>query len=253
MDDSPFTALLWSFVVTPSRRAALRLLAISAFSGVLTSLLDAGQAEEAAAKRSHRRHTSAPRRHENDQAGAEKKKKKKKKKKSPPPSPPPPTPPTPPPGPTRQLLTQTFTNTSAITINDNAAATPYPSEIVVSGFTNGVITDVNVSLTGLNHTFPGDIDMLLAATHITGRNALLLSDIGGANDAVNVDLVFDDNAPTPIFTATASGTFQPSNSATPDPFPAPAPTPTNNSLLLTFNGQNPNGTWAVLRRRRSRR
>ena len=47
---------------------------------------------------------------------------------------------------------------SAITINDAGPSTPYPSTCVVSGLT-GAITDVNVAVNGLNHTYP---DMMIA-------------------------------------------------------------------------------------------
>src|SRR5262249_17272527 len=45
----------------------------------------------------------------------------------------------------------------AITINDAAPATPYPSNCVISGL-SGAITDVNVLINGLSHTYPDDID-----------------------------------------------------------------------------------------------
>ena len=50
----------------------------------------------------------------------------------------------------------------AITINDAGTATPYPSTCVVSGL-SGSISDVNVQLAGLSHTYPDDIDMLLVS------------------------------------------------------------------------------------------
>jgi hypothetical protein len=72
-----------------------------------------------------------------------------------------------------------FSNPAAITINDgglcdnvsNLALTPgkataYPSSNTVSGLT-GVISDVNVTLTGLTHNFPDDVDVLLLSP--TGR------------------------------------------------------------------------------------
>src|SRR6266487_1038855 len=64
----------------------------------------------------------------------------------------------------------TFSNSGTITINDGTAncsspnqpspgpskAAPYPSAITVSGLT-GTVKDVNVTLTGLSHTFPDDV------------------------------------------------------------------------------------------------
>ena len=56
----------------------------------------------------------------------------------------------------------TFTNMDGITINDNAAATPYPSEITIPDNTiPGNVTDVTVTLYHLTHTNPDDIRVLL--------------------------------------------------------------------------------------------
>ena len=41
----------------------------------------------------------------------------------------------------------------------------------------GAISDVNVPLTGLSHTYPDDIDMLLVSPG--GQNAIFMSDAGG--------------------------------------------------------------------------
>ena len=47
----------------------------------------------------------------------------------------------------------TFSNNTAIVINDNASATPYPSVINVSNL-NGLVTSATVTLTNLSHTCP---------------------------------------------------------------------------------------------------
>ena len=71
-----------------------------------------------------------------------------------------------------------------ITINDAGPASPYPSTCVVSGL-SGAINDVNVTFTGLNHTWPDDIDMLLVSPD--GQNATIMSDAGGSNDLIDCD------------------------------------------------------------------
>ena len=68
--------------------------------------------------------------------------------------------PTPTPSPTCAPVTTTFSNPALITINDAGPAVPYPSNITVAGVTNPV-TKVTVTITGFNHTFPSDVDMLL--------------------------------------------------------------------------------------------
>jgi subtilisin-like proprotein convertase family protein len=141
-----------------------------------------------------------------------------------------------------------FSNTAPITINDSAspptAATPYPSNLAVSGLT-GNIVGVTVTLTNLSHTFPDDIDVLLVGP--TGASALLMSDVGGSTAASNITLTFDDNAVAslPDTGPLVSGTFKPTDVGTGDTFPAPAPAPTGNTLLSIFNGTNPNGTWKL--------
>src|SRR6266480_1805446 len=69
-----------------------------------------------------------------------------------------------------------FTNSSAITIPDSGAGTPYPSTINVSG-TAGTISQVVVKLDGYTHTYPDDLDVLLVSP--TGQKVIVMSDAGG--------------------------------------------------------------------------
>jgi subtilisin-like proprotein convertase family protein len=136
---------------------------------------------------------------------------------------------------------------SSLTINDTprvsgvALATPYPSTINVSGV-SGTVKSVRVSLNGMNHTFPSDIDILLVGPQ--GQQVILLSDAGGGTDMVNVNLTFDDAAPTPVPATIVSGTFRPTNIGGGDIFPgAPAGAPA--AALATFAGTDPNGAWQL--------
>ena len=119
---------------------------------------------------------------------------------------------------------------------------PYPSSLVVSGAEQKV-TDVNVSLNGLSHTSPSDIDMLLVGPG--GQQATLLSDAGADADINNANLVLDDAAASQVPTPIVAGTFQPTNFGSVDAFPAPAPAAAGSSSLAVFNGTNPNGTWKL--------
>ena len=98
-------------------------------------------------------------------------------------------------------------------------------------------------LNGITHTFPDDVDVLLART--SGANLLLMSDVGGGTDVVGVNLTFSDAASGTIPDAgpLVSGTFKPSNIGGGDVFPTPAPAPSAGSVLSVFKGTNPNGLW----------
>jgi subtilisin-like proprotein convertase family protein len=153
----------------------------------------------------------------------------------------------------------TFSNTSAITIpaagtgaSTGAPATPYPSNITVSGIT-GTVSNARVKLNGLNHTFPSDVDMLLVGP--LGQKFTILSDVIGSADWININYTLDDNAAAlvPSSGTPVSGAFKPTNYGTGDLFPAPAPAapylfPATAGVATfgsVFNGLNPNGTWSL--------
>jgi len=142
--------------------------------------------------------------------------------------------------------TFTFSNTAPITINDNAPATPYPAIINISGFTARIL-DLNVAITGLSHTFPTDIGILLVGPG--GQTVVLMDNTGGINPISNVNLTFDDEAatgvPNPIFGSLASGTYKPTNNAPTDVFAAPAPGRPYGTTLSVFDNTLPNGAWRL--------
>jgi subtilisin-like proprotein convertase family protein len=116
------------------------------------------------------------------------------------------------------------------------------------------VSDVNVTLTGLTHTWPDDVAVLLVGPQ--GQKTILMSDAGGnsANAVSDVNLTFDDAASGAIPDAgpVSSGTYQPtrgienSSCIVPGSFPDPAPAgPYGSPSLSVFNGTNPNGTWQL--------
>ncbi|HJR09157.1 MAG TPA: hypothetical protein VJ842_17995 [Pyrinomonadaceae bacterium] len=142
-----------------------------------------------------------------------------------------------------------FTNPATITINDNGAASLYPSNITVAGQT-GVVQRVSVTLNSLTHTSATALDILLVSP--SGRKSIIMSDM--VNGAVNnVTFTLDDYAPLPLplnQTGTTGfpltpGVYRPTNSSTGDTFPAPAPAAPYTATLSAFNGDNPNGTWSL--------
>lgn len=138
-----------------------------------------------------------------------------------------------------------YRNPALITINDNAAASPYPSAIAVPT-TAGTITKVTVTIYGLTHARQNDLDILLVGP--LGQKVLLMSDVGAGASVANVNLTFDDVAPTSLTTDAVpitTGTYKPSNNGTPDTFTLPAPAEPYGSTLSVFNGTNPAGTWSL--------
>ncbi len=140
----------------------------------------------------------------------------------------------------------TLANGDPIRIPRLGAGSPYPSAIEVSDLT-GVVTDVDVTLTGFTHGFADDLDVLLVGP--TGESALLMEGVGGTSPVSGLTVTIDDDGPamTPDAQLT-SGTFRPS-SLTGDGFgfegPTPAPAPPHGTALSVFDGTDPNGTWEL--------
>jgi uncharacterized repeat protein (TIGR01451 family) len=150
---------------------------------------------------------------------------------------------------------QTFANTGAILLPDPAAPNPpyplqsgpgkpYPSTITVSNLT-GVLGKVTVTVSNLNHSYPGDINLLLVSPN--GLSALLMSHAGD-EPSTNADLTFDDTAPTPLpqFGQIYSQVWRPtaySPGVQLGGFPGkPGP---YQSALSVFNTSSPNGAWSL--------
>jgi subtilisin-like proprotein convertase family protein len=161
--------------------------------------------------------------------------------------------------------TSTYSNSSGVSIDDAktaasttpiaistgapAPASPYPATLNVNGV-DGHIFGLTVTLTGVSHTFPDDLDVLLVGP--AGQHVILMSDAGGGLDVNNVNLTFDKNASTslPDSTQITAGTYQPTNyvgnDGATDVWPAPAPpAAAGDTDLGVFNGTDPNGTWSL--------
>jgi subtilisin-like proprotein convertase family protein len=134
-----------------------------------------------------------------------------------------------------------FSNASSITIPSSGQGTPYPSTVTVSGLM-GMVTNVDVTLTNYNHTYPGDVDVLLVSP--SGQKVILMTNVGGATDAVNATLTLDDAALAGIPSPVVSGTYRPTNVGAFNGT-APAPAGPYSTALVTFNGFDPNGTWSL--------
>lgn len=146
----------------------------------------------------------------------------------------------------------TFTSGTAIHGGDGARgrAATYASTITASGL-SGAITDVNVTLTNVNHLNPDDLDILLVSP--TGKSVFLTSDAGGTTDVVAANLTFDDAAAAGIPDAgpMVTATVRPTNFGTGDTMPdIPIPYPYSATagpvtLASAFNGTEGNGVWKL--------
>src|SRR5215212_1686168 len=90
--------------------------------------------------------------------------------------------------------TTTFRNSDQIVIPDQGKAIQYPSTIGVRDM-QGPVTDVQVTLNGVSHTRPRDLDVVLVAPD--GSKVILMSDACGDGDAVNRTWTFHSNGGLP--------------------------------------------------------
>jgi uncharacterized repeat protein (TIGR01451 family) len=146
-----------------------------------------------------------------------------------------------------------FCNSTPVSFPNTAGASgsPYPTRVAVSGLA-GVINKVTVSLAGLRHNSPRDMDMMLTGPN--GNSLVVLSDLGGSTALTTpVDLTLDSTASSalPSSSALTSGTFRPTDVLDgADSWAAPAPTTNVFSAATTmldtaFTNSLPNGVWTL--------
>jgi subtilisin-like proprotein convertase family protein len=151
-----------------------------------------------------------------------------------------------------RIVTRTFTSTAPVTIPAGAPGTstglasPYPSTILVRGLPQGRIRKVRVTLMGLTHSSPDDLDVMVVAPGNVG--VVVLSDIGGTTDVNGITVTFDQDAPARVPEPLTSGTFQPLNNRRADDSESllpPAPQSVTGHSLTRFSNRNPNGVWRL--------
>jgi len=150
------------------------------------------------------------------------------------------------------VQTVPFQNATAIVIPDVGPATNngnYPATLTVSGV-SGPLTKLTVTLNGLTHTYPDDLDILLVSPN--GTAVMLMSDAGGGNAVNNVTITFDEAAAFPVpdsLRLTNGMSYQVMNypplTDTIPPFAPGSGFWTNNTSLAAFNGVSPNGVWSL--------
>ena len=151
-----------------------------------------------------------------------------------------------------RTVTRTFaSNVNIVTpgttppLGEPGPANPYPSTITVSGFQRSRIKKVTVRLSGLTHTWPGDLDILLVAPK--NRPVLLLENAGGREDVNGIDLIFSQTSLAVVSDPLVSGTYQPAKFVGPiaDSFLPPAPAGIRGRMLGELRKSNPNGIWKL--------
>jgi subtilisin-like proprotein convertase family protein len=137
----------------------------------------------------------------------------------------------------------TYSSTSLITINEDGSADPYPSTITVPSL-SGTVTKVTVTITGLTHTYPDDVRILLVGPQ--GENVLLMYNQGGEYDVNGVNLTFDDNAASQLpDSQITEGTYKPCSDTQNDDMNSPAPARPYGTTLSVFNSIDPQGDWSL--------
>ena len=136
------------------------------------------------------------------------------------------------------------TNTTFVGIPSYGPATLYPSTVNVAGL-SGVVSKTVVTLLGLYHTFPSDVDAVLV--NPVGQTVALMANAGYSYGVVGLDLSFDDAAaaPLPEFAPLATGMYKASVYGTLGSLPTPAPGAPYAATLASLNGSSPNGTWSL--------
>jgi uncharacterized repeat protein (TIGR01451 family) len=138
----------------------------------------------------------------------------------------------------------TFAALGPLPIYDAAPALPYPSVIQVSGL-NGVVSRVGVQLVDLTHSYPADLDIMLADP--SGRLVMLMSDAGRDFPVEGLAIEFGDDGfdGLPADAPLASGIYSPTDHEPGDAFLGfPAGFLYGNSLG-DLTGRSPNGAWSL--------
>ena len=146
----------------------------------------------------------------------------------------------------------TFTNPTPIIIPNEGVASPYPSDINVTGL-HGVVTSVRVTINGLSHPYSLDAGMVLQSP--TGASFLIQNGAGVGVNNITYTLADNGVARLPHQDPWPAGIYKPTSYYRDDSFPAPGPgTVYGNpgpvadgtaTFASTFNGTAPNGAWRL--------
>ncbi len=149
----------------------------------------------------------------------------------------------------------TGVNTASIAIPGTpGTATPYPTQIPVSGMT-GTVSSVGVGLRSYTEPNPsGPVEVALVSPG--GRAMLLMAGVGTSATGVDLDLNDQAAAQLPGIGTLASGSYKPAGyNGTAANFQAPGPGTSygdpgpqhggSASFASVFSGDAPNGSWSL--------
>jgi len=148
-----------------------------------------------------------------------------------------------------------FTNSTGLSIPD-APAVAVSQTLTVSGLT-GTVFDVKVTITGLTHAFPQDLNFLLVGPDGGARNLEFWGNAAGQGPGVsNITVSIADFGATTLPGGTApvtNTTYRAGEFAAPDPdnyfgptFPIKHPTTVGTATFASaFAGATPNGVWTL--------
>ena len=142
--------------------------------------------------------------------------------------------------------TARFYNSTPVSIPSVGAATPYASQINVTG-RNGVITNMTLTLSKLSHPRVGGVNMLLVSPGATNSGVVVFSHVSGNYSAANVTVHLTDSATywLPSNFALWPEPLRPADYATNNFFPGAPAGPYGPVSLSTFNGLPANGAWSL--------
>lgn len=155
-----------------------------------------------------------------------------------------------------QAATHSFTNSTTVLIpfsSGDGVSEPYPSVIVVSNLAGSVVA-VTITLHGLSHESPRDLDMLLVSPNAS--TVVFYSGAGSAGEGiVGVDLTLDDAALSSLPSQSGllvSGTYKPTQYFGQDDYSfnesgsyTNIPDVTYGTNLMAVAGGSPNGAWLL--------
>jgi hypothetical protein len=149
----------------------------------------------------------------------------------------------------------TFRNTGGITVNQNGAGSPYPSQITVAGGPV-VIGSMRVTLYDIAVNIPDNLDVMLVSPG--GQAFILMANAGGLSPNSSATLNFTDTAGQvlPDSGPLVTSDVDPTSYGTVQAFPAPAPASFNlpgsavggtgtQTLFGNYGGTNSNGVWSL--------